>query len=77
MYPKPETKSLRILEVIADICPKTIDKNAPFYDIYMVVGGPRESLRSLLNLLKRGGLISNPVLGRYKLTEEGEKRLSE
>lgn len=75
VFPAPETKRRQILEAIADLSTKTIDGNVPISEILKLVDSPRESIRTVLYDFKVLGWVDNPAWGRYRLTEEGKRRL--
>lgn len=70
-WPKIDTKTYSILEVIDRLSKGTTMGRTPVAEIYQEVGGGKETIRSLLGLLKKEGLVEVPLRGMYRVTDKG------
>jgi len=76
-WPKPGTKTYSILEAVDRLSKGTATGRTPVAEIYLEVGGGKETVRSLLCLLRKEGLVETPMRGIYRVTEKGQRVLGE
>jgi len=76
-WPKNGTKTYQILETVDKLSRGTSTGRTPVTEIYLEIGGGKETVRSLLSQLRMKGLVETPIRGMYKLTTKGTKVLCE
>ena len=75
-WPKIDTKTYSILEVVDKLSKGTTMGRTPVAEIYQEIGGGKETIRSLLRLLKKEGLVEVPLRGIYRVTDKGLEALN-
>jgi len=76
-WPITNTKTYRILEAVDRLSKGTTTGRTPVAEIYLDIGGGKETVRSLLSQLRKEGLVETPMRGIYRVTEKGQKVLKE
>jgi len=70
-WPKTDTKTYNILVAVDKLASGTTTGRAPVAEIYLQIGGGKETIRSLLSQLRKKGLVETPIRGMYKVTAKG------
>lgn len=70
-WPSEDTKYYSILQAVSKLCPESTKGRVHITDIFEEIGGEKETIRSMLYILKRKGFLEQKGRGTYNLTKLG------